>query len=89
MAQLSETSTRRDAAEQARAMAVRCSICFERFRELEQSAGIGVPRTLAESLQDNAAPDSRMLVIHERERHEDEIKLVAPKLGLRYVAGYT
>jgi hypothetical protein len=89
MAQLTETSRRREAEEDARAMAVRCSICLERFRELEQSAGIGVPRTLAQALQENYAPDPKMLRVHHDERHENEIKQIAPKRGLRYVRGYT
>jgi hypothetical protein len=87
MAQLSETSTRREAEERARAMTIRCSICFERFRELEQNAGKGVP-TFDESQQDDAAPNARALELHIKEGHEDGIKLLAPKLGLRYVPGY-
>ncbi len=76
---------RREAEIRARVMRAECVTCNDRFRETEQANGIGVPRTLAEFLESSSAPDSRSLVVHHGQGHEDEIARIAPILGYRYV----
>jgi hypothetical protein len=71
--------------EQERTMRTRCSACDDRFREIYQRVGRGVPRTVVEWLADDSGPNARALVVHHDERHEEEIERIAQKLGLPYV----
>lgn len=73
------------AEQEARALEARCSACRDKFTELRRAAGCAVYSSAAEDFADDRAPDPSALAMHHKLGHEEEIRRLCPKIGLRYL----
>ena len=74
-----------DAKKRIESMKAECTWCQKRWRELEQSHGIGTATYMKDIGADDPVCSPEDLVRHDREQHEIDLEALAPEVGVRYV----